>query len=181
MRESVHPCLRIRTLLDLWVCCSVGFRKSVVMGSRDCGFASMCLCGFTELCVSGLAGPRWRAVHRVAGGVSSLRAFIADAFAPAALRAALASWGSTCGPSPPRLAWRPLRYRRTGSPDRQGGCVSDDRLVWLTGWLAVPFTVSRRSRRQGLRVRCTLASWRLSSNPDDCAAPCCFRSRAIPP
>jgi len=33
------------------------------------------------------------------------------------------------------------------------------------GWLAVPFIVARRSGRQGLRVPCTLASWRPSSNP----------------
>jgi hypothetical protein len=32
-------------------------------------------------------------------------------------------------------------------------------------WLAVPCTVSRRSRRQGLRVPCTLASLRPSVEP----------------
>jgi hypothetical protein len=33
------------------------------------------------------------------------------------------------------------------------------------GWLAVPVTVSRRSRRQGLRALRTLASWRPSVEP----------------
>ena len=33
------------------------------------------------------------------------------------------------------------------------------------GWLAVPFTVSRRSHRQGLRVLCTLAASRPSVEP----------------
>jgi hypothetical protein len=36
---------------------------------------------------------------------------------------------------------------------------------WWGGWLAVPFTVSRRSHRQGLRVLCTLAAWRPSVEP----------------
>ena len=36
---------------------------------------------------------------------------------------------------------------------------------WCAGWLAVPFTVSRRSRRQGLRVPCTLAASRPSVEP----------------
>ena len=50
------------------------------------------------------------------------------------------------------------------------------------GCLAVPFTVPRRSRRQGLRARvAALAAWRPSSNPDGCAAACWCRSRAIPP
>jgi len=86
----------------------------------------MCLCGFTELCVSGYAGLRWRALHRAAGGVSSLWAFIADAFAPAVLRAVLASWGSACGPSPPRCTWRPLRYHRTG----EAGSALGQHLRW---------------------------------------------------
>ena len=34
------------------------------------------------------------------------------------------------------------------------------------GGLAVPFTVSRRSRRQGRRAPCALASWRPSATPD---------------
>lgn len=169
-------------LLDLCICCFAGFRESVVMGSRHCGSVPMCLYGFTELCVSGQAGSRWRDVHRATGGVSSLRAFIADAFAPAVLRAVLASWGSTCGPSPPRLGLAPPSLppnRLAGSAGRAVSPMTD--LFGGRGWLAVPFTVSRRSRRQGLRVRCTLASWRPSANPDGCAAPCCFRSRAIPP
>lgn len=36
--------------------------------------------------------------------------------------------------------------------------------VRCVGWLAVPFTVSRRSRCQGLRAMLTLASWRPSLN-----------------
>lgn len=40
------------------------------------------------------------------------------------------------------------------------------------GGLAVPFNVPRRSRRQGLRVPGTLASWRPSATPDCCAASC---------
>ena len=95
---------------------------------------------------------------------------------------AVVGWGSTFGPSPPRWAWRPLRYRRTGEAGSAGRAVSPMTYLFVgRGWLVVPFTVSRRSRRQGLRVRCTLASWRPSANPDGCAAPCCFRSRAIPP
>src|SRR5690606_1903546 len=39
------------------------------------------------------------------------------------------------------------------------------RWSWVGG-LAVPFTVSRRSRRQGLRAPCALASWRPSATPD---------------
>ena len=42
-------------------------------------------------------GPGFRAAHRAAGGVSSLRASIPDACAPwPALRASLASWGKAC-------------------------------------------------------------------------------------
>src|SRR3546814_15886349 len=59
----------------------------------------------------------------------------------------------------------------------KGECVH-----WAgVGGLAVPFTVSRRSRRQGLRV---LARWRPVGRPrplTDCAAPSSPRSRAIPP
>ena len=54
--------------------------------------------------------------------------------------------------------------------------------AWLEwGGLAGSFTVSRRSRRQGLRVPCMLASWQTSSTPDCCAAPYWRRFRAIPP
>ena len=168
-------------LLDLWICCFSGFRESVVVSSRDCGFASMCLCGFTELCVSGLAGSRWRDVHRAAGasrpcGLSSLT--------PSPLRCC-----ALCLPPGDRPAAHPRRAalgaprippnRLAGSAGRAVSPMND--LFCGRGWLAVSFTVSRRSRRQGLRVRCTLASWRPSANLDGCAAPCCFRSRAIPP
>jgi DNA repair protein RadC len=49
------------------------------------------------------------------------------------------------------------------------------------GWLAVPFILAHRSRRQGLRARWALAAVRPSSYLDRCAAACRFRSRAIPP
>lgn len=168
--------------MDLWICWSVGFRESVVMGSRDWGFASMCLCGFTELCVSGLAGPRWRAVHRATGasrpcGLSSLT----PSPCGAARCACLLGIDLRPIPAAPGLAPPPIPPNRlAGSAGRAVTSMTDLYCV-RRGWLAVPFTVSRRSRRQGLRVRCTLASWRPSSNPDACAAPCCFRSRAIPP
>lgn len=168
-------------LLYLWICCYAGFRKSVVMSSRNCGFVPMYLCGSTELCVSGLAGLRWRAAHRAAGGVSSLWAFIADAFAPAVLRAALASRDRPAahprraGLGAPRIP--PNRLRRIG----MGYVPPIGGLPGWRGWLAVPFTVSRRARRHGLRVLRTLAPWRPSSNRDGCAAPRCFRSRAILP
>ena len=56
--------------------------------------------------------------------------------------------------------------------------------AWWWGGFAVPFTVSRRSRSQGLRaspfdpVDC---GQRPSSTFDSCAAACWCRSRAIPP
>lgn len=168
--------------MDLWICCFAGFRRSVVMGLRNWGFASMCLCGFTDVCVSGLAGPRWRAAHRATGGVSSLRAFIADAFAPAVLRAVLASWGSTCGPSPPRWALRPLGYRRTGEAGSAWGlCL---RLgPYQVGGAGLLFP-SPYHAVLAVKVCACVARWRPGgrlTNPDGCAAPCCFRSRAIPP
>lgn len=72
---------------------------------------------------------------------------VAHAFAPAALRAALASGGKPCGLSPPRAAWRPSmppnRLRRigpAGAPPRWAGC-------WRTRW---------RSLRQVVQVRAVL-------------------------
>lgn len=120
-------------LLDLWICCFAGFRRSVVMGLRNWGFASMCLCGFTELCVSGLAGPRWRAPHRAAGasrpcGLSSLT--------PSPLRCC-----ALCLPPGERPAVHPRRAGLgapfdTAEPARRigrEGCDLDERLVWSGG------------------------------------------------
>ena len=45
-------------------------------------------------------------------------ASIPPAFAPAALRALLASGGSAQGPSPPRAAWRPSNTAEPAAPDR---------------------------------------------------------------
>ena len=45
-------------------------------------------------------------------------ASIPHAFAPAALRAPLASRGSAQGPSPPRAAWRPCKKAEPAPPDR---------------------------------------------------------------
>ena len=51
-----------------------------------------------------------------------------------------------------------------------------DSVQWAgVGGLAVPFTVSRRSRRQGRRAPCALASWRPSATPD------CLRCAVLPP
>ncbi len=47
-------------------------------------------------------------------------ASIPHAFAPAALRALLASRGSAQGPSPPRSAWRPSNTTEPAWPDRPG-------------------------------------------------------------
>ena len=47
-------------------------------------------------------------------------ASIPHAFAPAALRASLASRGSAPGPSPPRDAWRPSNTAEPALPDRPG-------------------------------------------------------------
>ena len=47
-------------------------------------------------------------------------AAIPHAFAPAALRASLASGGSAQGPSPPRCTWRPLNTAEPAAPDRPG-------------------------------------------------------------
>jgi hypothetical protein len=47
-------------------------------------------------------------------------ASIPPAFAPAALRASLASRGSAQGPSPPRAAWRPSNAAEPAAPDRLG-------------------------------------------------------------
>ncbi|AJP48575.1 hypothetical protein PG1C_09220 [Rugosibacter aromaticivorans] len=51
------------------------------------------------------------------------------------------------------------------------------------GWggLAVPFTVPRRARRQGLRALRVLASCGRLRPLTACAAPCWQRFRAIPP
>jgi len=67
----------------------------------------------------GIAGPRCRAAHRAADGVSPLRHPSLTPSRVSALRASLANSAT--------------------------GCVA-------VGWFAVPFTVSRRSRRQGLRA-----------------------------
>ena len=74
-------------------------------------------------------------------------ASIPHAFAPAALRAALASGGKPCGLSPPRDAWRPSmrpnRLRRIGpasAPPRWAG-------RWQTRW---------RLLRQVVRMRAVL-------------------------
>ncbi|TMU77781.1 hypothetical protein FGJ01_00055 [Hydrogenophaga intermedia] len=45
----------------------------------------------------------------------------------------------------------------------RSACLSVPSLEVGMGGLAVPFTVSRRSRRQGRRAPCALASWRPSS------------------
>jgi hypothetical protein len=59
----------------------------------------------------------WR-VAREDDAPFSFAASDADAFAPAALRASLASRGKPCGLSPPRDAWRPSKTAEPAAPDR---------------------------------------------------------------
>lgn len=54
-------------------------------------------------------------------------ASIPSAFAPAALRASLASWGSAQGPSPPHMAWHPCK---SAEPACAGSARSAPRRQW---------------------------------------------------
>ena len=71
--------------------------------------------GVSAQCVAGLSGcaPCRLCCH---GHLAS----IPHAFAPAALRTALASRGKPCGLSPPRVAWRPSMPLNRRAPDRPG-------------------------------------------------------------
>ena len=84
-------------------------------------------------------------------------------------------WGVGASPAMPGRALRAPHQAPSGLdlsasiadafaavPLRAALAIQRGRGWW--GWLAVPFILARRSRDQGLRVLCTLASSRPSSN-----------------
>ncbi len=112
-------------------------------------------------------------------------ASIPHAFAPAALRASLASKGKLCGLSPPRAAWRPSNAAEPAAPDRPGqrpaardgapantlalaaaGCAGACR---LQRWRFLPITSSRRTvHGQPARHRYGASTPRLKSSAARC-------------
>ena len=62
------PCFVVE--LISWLCTSADFRKCVEPGVRVSAFQQMRFYVSKVLCVSGDAGPRSRAAHRAADGVS---------------------------------------------------------------------------------------------------------------
>ena len=81
-------------------------------------------------------------------------ASIPHAFAPAALRASLASRGSAQGPSPPRVAWRPSNTTEPDTPDRPG-----QRPAAMGGALANTLALAAAGSADACRPR----RWRFSS------------------
>ena len=81
-------------------------------------------------------------------------ASIPSAFAPAALRASLASRGSAQGPSPPRVAWRPSNTTEPDTPDRPG-----QRSAAMGGALANTLALAAAGSADACRPR----RWRFSS------------------
>ena len=81
-------------------------------------------------------------------------ASIPHAFAPAALRASLASRGSAQGPSPPRVAWRPSNTAEPDTPDRPG-----QRSAAMGGALANTLALAAAGSADACRPR----RWRFSS------------------
>ena len=81
-------------------------------------------------------------------------ASIPHSFAPAALRASLASRGSAQGPSPPRVAWRPSNTTEPDTPDRPG-----QRSAAMGGALANTLALAAAGSADACRPR----RWRFSS------------------
>ena len=81
-------------------------------------------------------------------------ASIPHSFAPAALRASLASRGSAQSPSPPRVAWRPSNTTEPDTPDRPG-----QRSAAMGGALANTLALAAAGSADACRPR----RWRFSS------------------
>lgn len=105
-------------------------------------------------------------------------ASIPHAFAPAALRAALASRGKPCGPSPPRTAWRPSMQpnRHPAATDRAlantpelaaAGCA---KACCPQRWRFLPITSRRTVHGQPARHRYGASTPRLKTG----TARCCW-------
>ena len=118
---------------------------------------------------------------------------VAHAFAPAALRASLASRGKPCGLSPPHAAWRPLippnRLRRigpasvpprwTGAGEHAGACCGRLCGCVPSSTLAVPAITSRRTvHGQPARHRYGASTPRLKSGAARCGG-CILACRRV--
>ena len=111
-------------------------------------------------------------------------ASIPHAFAPAALRASLASGGQSYGLSPPRMAWRPSIPPNRHAPDRPGqrpaamdGALANTLALAAAGcanaccpqrWRFVPITSRRTVHGQPARHRYGASTPRLKSGAARC-------------
>jgi hypothetical protein len=150
---AAHPYPRIgaKPLLRL--------RGSVI--PRECAKAVRRIRRYVQGRISGSTNPR-----------ASGQAWKASVHPPGDTGAALSCRTSSrrwrLAPSACIADFAPLVLRAVLAPIRQKGAG-----------LLFPPIVACRSRHQGLRLRCTLASWRPSSNPDGCVA--CSESLRRPP
>lgn len=135
--------------------------------------------GVSACCAAGLSGcaPCRHCRH----GHS---ASIPHAFAPAALRASLASRGKPCGLSPPRDAWRPSMPPEPAAPDRpgqrpaaMGGALANTLALAAAGcagacrpqrWRFLPITSRRTVHGQPARHRYGASTPRLKSGAARC-------------
>ena len=111
-------------------------------------------------------------------------ASIPHAFAPAALRAPLASRGKPCGLSPPRDAWHPLMPPNRPTPDRPGqrpaamdGALANTLALAAAGcanacrpqrWRFLPITSRRTVHGQPARHRYGASAPRLKAGAARC-------------
>ena len=122
-------------------------------------------------------------------------ASIPHSFAPAALRASLASRGSAQGPSPPRVAWRPSNTTEPDTPDRpgqrsaaMGGALANTLALAAAGcagacrprrWRFLPITSRRTVHGLPARHRYGASTPRLKTGAARCGGGVLARHRVL--